>query len=428
MTKMSTPALPLSLLLSLVCGSAIAKIPVAGEYIHEDRQEIINGDYTVYEPWMMALVFNIDSDEYSPSQLQFCGGTLISSQWVLTAAHCVLRNSAEDLALAAGSNNLDSGDIELLKVERIVLHPFYDGGANDIALLKLTEPTEDYTPIELFEAGQESLLIDQLAAAYGWGMTDTSGPECTLNFSDPDVDESEYTCSLIDSESLSRPQQVNLLKTDLTILSPADCEAQIEIILESLGIASDGDETAADGDNANEDSIICTEDIQEASGACFGDSGGPLIAHVNGQQFLVGVVSGGITVGDCNPDEGIGLFTRTSYFLDFIDDVIGRNEALDFDSLCPDTPTLAVEYAEGNNDLILTTLSWDGATDVTKYLFHYASYPDPEGQIVLLEVEAGVNELSVELRPDETLYVSVQAFNAYCNSGLSNLVPVVPAL
>ena len=64
----------------LICNAGYAgKVDVP---LDEKYQRIINGTPAVpcQFPWMVAV---ITDNQY------FCGGSLISKQWVLTAAHCV---------------------------------------------------------------------------------------------------------------------------------------------------------------------------------------------------------------------------------------------------------------------------------------------------------------------------------------------------
>ena len=71
----------------------------------EVEQRIVGGrEATLYEfPWQVAIKLKRDSLTSAP----FCGGTLLGSKWVITAAHCVFteRNDPGSLVIYAGSNN-----------------------------------------------------------------------------------------------------------------------------------------------------------------------------------------------------------------------------------------------------------------------------------------------------------------------------------
>jgi secreted trypsin-like serine protease len=75
----------------------------------------------------------------------FCGGTILSESWILTAAHCVSKWSAADIIINAGSNNLDESTVKR-HVAKIISHPNYDPNdeffRNDIALIKLSSPLD----------------------------------------------------------------------------------------------------------------------------------------------------------------------------------------------------------------------------------------------------------------------------------------------
>jgi secreted trypsin-like serine protease len=146
--------------------AADAKPPVPGA-------DIIGGgtaDSGEY-PFMAALL-----DERfggSDADKQFCGGSLIASTWVLTAAHCVEDASAEDLSVAIGRTLLDSNQGEKIGVESVEIHPLYNSRrlTHDVALLELEEESSA-TPIGLAGSNQNGFENDgTLLTVIGWGTT-----------------------------------------------------------------------------------------------------------------------------------------------------------------------------------------------------------------------------------------------------------------
>merc|ERR1712142_1434704 len=89
-------------------------------------------------PWQVSLQYKSGSSFYHT-----CGGTLISSQWVLTAAHCISSRNTYRVYLGKHNlkNNNEAGSIAL-SPEKIVVHPQWDSYRirDDIALIKLAMP------------------------------------------------------------------------------------------------------------------------------------------------------------------------------------------------------------------------------------------------------------------------------------------------
>lgn len=126
-------------------------------------------------PWMSAVA---DRSGGSLFNRQFCGGSLIAPDWVLTAAHCIEGRSASGLQVVVGVNNLDnSSGAEIRTVRGIYRHPrFRDIRGdlfNDVALLLLDSPVESIDPTE-FATSPNSVPIGTAVRALGWGDTRTT--------------------------------------------------------------------------------------------------------------------------------------------------------------------------------------------------------------------------------------------------------------
>ena len=91
-------------------------------------------------PWQVALIYRPARSDY---QGQFCGGSILNSTWVLTAAHCLENGIAvRDLMVLAGTNELSTRRLNGIQAKRYILHPDWntDTNENDVALVELTKP------------------------------------------------------------------------------------------------------------------------------------------------------------------------------------------------------------------------------------------------------------------------------------------------
>jgi secreted trypsin-like serine protease len=166
---------------ALVVASATTACEVpSGEETNGDRtddKEIVGGYPAGGEfSWVVSLV------EYRGGSIMdghFCGGSLTSDRWVVTAAHCVAtqngpRIAVEQLRVAHGKQRLSEFQAaDLRSVKQIKVHAQYDEQTkdHDVAVIELKEPIYGAPTIGLLGEGEEtaSAGTGATATAAGWG-------------------------------------------------------------------------------------------------------------------------------------------------------------------------------------------------------------------------------------------------------------------
>lgn len=122
--------------------------------------------------WIVALA---ESDGGTLFDRQFCGASLISQDWVVTAAHCVEDEIAARLQVVVGLTDLDDpSSAEIRGVRGIYIHPGYANEQgdllNDIALLLLNDPVTTIDPVS-FARSPSAAPPGLSVRALGWGDT-----------------------------------------------------------------------------------------------------------------------------------------------------------------------------------------------------------------------------------------------------------------
>ncbi|XP_030294174.1 transmembrane protease serine 2 [Sparus aurata] len=254
---------------SPVCSARAVKLHCieCGESSAAPSTRIVGGTAAVNGAWPWQVSLQIQGQH-------ICGGSIISRQWILSAAHCFQTYSDPTMwTVYSGNVRLSAFSfVSGTSVNKIISHKGYDTytNDNDIALLKLDTPltyTGTVKPVCLanfgvdFSAGQQAWIT-------GWGALHVSGPS---------------------------PDRLN--QAQVTIYSRETCNSPQVL------------------NGAITETMICAGKLQGGVDSCQGDSGGPLVVKQGNVWWLAGDTSWGFGCASINKP---GVYGNVAYFINWV--------------------------------------------------------------------------------------------------------------
>merc|ERR1712183_57777 len=248
---------------SCQCGKANRQVRIVGGVTTEENEY----------PWQVGLASGSGRTPY-------CGGSIVSSKTIITAAHCTRNTNANRIWIVVGEHDLNSSDGErYVRVCSKSEHPSYNSNTldNDFSILTLCEDltfSHDVSPVCLpTTSGTGSQYENKNAVVSGWGTLSSGG---------------------------SRPSKLQ----EVTVKTMSNFQCR----------------NTAYGSSQITEAMICASNPGKDS--CQGDSGGPLVVEESSSFKLVGVVSWGY---GCAQDNAPGVYARVTQQLGWINGKIQGN-------------------------------------------------------------------------------------------------------
>ncbi|KAF7245339.1 Ovochymase-2 [Varanus komodoensis] len=241
---------------------------------------IVGGEEVVPHSWPWQTSLQILGEN-------ICGGTVITSTWVLTAAHCFKqREQYRDLwRVVVGTHDLAGQEQNSQKrsVKQYIMHPDFNTITthSDIALVQLTEPLEfnHYVRPACLPKKDEKLEPSRLCVITGWGI--------------------QYEDSKISRK---------LHQLEVPVLVSEECQKYYPNHPGGL----------------NERIFCAGFPTEGGKDGCTGDSGGPLVCPSEDSSYytLNGIISWGF---GCGRKGYPGVYTNVAFFTEWIDQHVYRN-------------------------------------------------------------------------------------------------------
>ncbi|KAJ1953591.1 hypothetical protein IWQ62_005957 [Dispira parvispora] len=230
---------------------------------------------------------------YKTLLYKFCGGSLISDEWFLTSASCLVnfgeRSDPSEITIPTAEIAVNLGDVNSksphgVGIAKMFYHEQYNTTKSmeyDIALIRLAEKVKLTDNINVVKIYSGKLQVNDSMIVAGRGIVE------------------------MEHQSVSETLQV----VTLAVTEPDVCRKAFEYYGDANGPQ------------------VCLG-VQDGRDSCLGDSGGPMYTmNANNQPVLVGLTSLGDTIEDnapiCGAEGGVGIYTHVYHYIDWISKTTG---------------------------------------------------------------------------------------------------------
>jgi secreted trypsin-like serine protease len=222
--------------------------------------KVVGGKEAIRNSWPWQIQLRYAGGHY-------CGGSVLSNDWILTASHCI-QNAASSYSVRAGRHTRSGNDPyeQASSVRQLIPHENYNPSTinNDVALIRLSTQLTFNTYVQPVCLTSTEPAGGTQAWLTGWGNV-------------------QGTCC-----------DGNLKQALLPIISRSQCSAATWW-----------------GSNITP-GMVCAGYADGSQGACNGDSGGPLVIQNSSTFYQVGIVSWGHRT--CQAANKPSVFANVDYY------------------------------------------------------------------------------------------------------------------